>query len=114
MIDLTEEQIKEIADKLPESLINLPNQYQLSEKSLIILAKVIQERAKEPSTLDHLISTVDASKKELGEQTDEKQSEAMEILIKEASKLWEHNDFFSHADLPDSVISQEDKNIKKR
>ena len=113
MIDLTEEQIKEIADKFPESLINLPNQYQLSEKSLIILAKVIQERAKEPSTLDHLISTVNASKKELGEQTDEKQREAIEILIKESSKLWEHTDFFSHADLPDSVINQEDKNIKK-
>ena len=74
----------------------------------------MQERSKEPSTLDHLISTVNASKKELAEQTDEKQREAMEILIKESSKLWEHTDFFSHADLPDSVINQEDKNIKKK
>ena len=52
MIDLTEEQIKEIADKFPESLIKLHIQYQLSEKSLIMLAKLCK---KDQKSLQHQI-----------------------------------------------------------
>lgn len=80
MIDLTEEQIKELASKYPESLLNLPNQWQISEETINLIAKSVQERAKEPSTLDHLINTVNASKEELGEQTEEKQLEKIEII----------------------------------
>ena len=68
MIDLTEEQIKELAAKYPDSLINLPKQINLSEETLNLIAKSVQERIKEPNTLDHVISTVNASKQELGKQ----------------------------------------------